>query len=167
MIPILSSLALAALLAGAPRELPGRCMPPSTPMESLEHASAVFVGRVVSQRESTRIMRSETRNESFEVQETEHTFVIDASWKLPAGVTDTVRIWTYVGFESPTLHRGEDYMVYASETRFFPGRLYAGNCSPTTAASRASEDFAALGRPIRGRLPVRGYRQPASRRNTP
>lgn len=158
MIPILSSLALAALLAGAPCELPCRCISPPSPAEARDESKAVFVGRVVSQRDSVWIFRNPATNDSWEVQETESTLVVDVSWKLPAGVSDTIRVWTGKSSCDPVLLVGEYHLVYAGENRL-PGVLVSPGCSRTTLAASlsAEQQFAGLGAPVTGTLRPGGY----------
>ena len=158
MIPIImSSLVLAALLAGEPRAVPRECMLSAPrPAKLRREAEAVFVGRVISQRDSLVTMRHRATNRTYEVRETEYTMVIDAAWKLPARMSDTMRVWTWNGAEDAALAVGESWMVYAG-SRYSVGRLFAFGCSLSKPAHRAADDFAALGRPSFGALPPRGY----------
>lgn len=172
MIPILSNLAFAALLAGTPCELPCRCISPPSLVQERERSSAVFVGRVVSQRDSIWILSDQATNRSWEVRETESTIVVDAAWKLPAGVSDTVKVWTGESSCDPVLIEGEYHLVYAGANSRFPGVLIAPDCSRTTLAASPSADeaFTALGTPITGTLRSGGYpprRAPSAAAGTP
>ncbi|MBB4638335.1 hypothetical protein [Longimicrobium terrae] len=168
MIPILSSLALAGLLAGAPCELPCRCISPPSPAEARDESKAVFVGRVVSQRDSVWILRDAGTTHGWAVQETESTIVVDVSWKLPAGVSDTIRVWTGKSSCDPVLIVGEYHLVYAGENRLLPGVLVSPGCSRTTLAASlsAEQQFAGLGTPVTGTLRPGGYPRPAPAETT-
>lgn len=162
MLPILSSLALYALLAGAPCELPCRCVSVPSLVQARDSAKAVFVGRVISQRDSVWLFRDTINDRELRFHQTEHTLVIDAAWKLPAGVSDTIRVWRGKTSCDWPLALDGTYLIFAEENRFHPGLVSFG-CGRTNDAGRASDDIAALGTPLRGALAPGGYPQPASR----
>jgi hypothetical protein len=156
MIPILSSLALTALLASAPCELPCRCMAPPPPAQARDSSAAVFVGRVISQRDSVWLFRDTINDRQLTFDAREHTLVVEAGWKLPAGASDTIRVWTGNTRCDGHLELDRTFLVYASESRFYPGLVIFG-CGRTRYVEGASDDITALGTPIRGALPAAGY----------
>ncbi len=153
MIPIFSSLAMAALVSGAPCELPCRCLPPRTPVETRNTSSAVFVGRVISQRDSVYVLHDSANNHDFRFHDTEHTMVVEAAWKLPAGVSDTIRVWTRNTSCSPWFEVNGQYMVYVHDDNA-ETRRFAYGCSRSRPLSNAAEDVRELGRPTRGVVPA-------------
>jgi hypothetical protein len=137
--PLLIAAVVLPLLAAAPAAHACTCAPPSDPRTELEHADAVFSGRVVE----------------VEPGEQEHgfrrlavRFALDAVWKgLPAGEEATVRTAEHSAACGYSFEPGETYLVYAYDDD--AGELTTGLCTRNAPLSRAAEDLAALGEPLR------------------
>lgn len=135
---------LLPLLAAAPVAEACSCAPPGAPRTELEHADAVFSGRVVEvEPEEARLgfRRLAVR------------FALDAVWKgVPAG--DQVTVWTAeqsaaCGY---AFEPGEEYLVYAYDADAgepTTHELTTNLCSRNAPLARAAEDLAALGEPRR------------------
>lgn len=138
-IAAVAAAAVVSLLAAAPAAEACSCAPPGEPRAELEHADAVFSGRVVD----------------VEPGEQEHgfrrlavRFALDAVWKgLPAGdevIVQTAEQSAACGY---SFEPGEQYLVYAYESE--SGELTTGLCTRNAALERAADDLAALGEPAR------------------
>jgi hypothetical protein len=140
-------LALAAavvlpLLAAAPVAEACTCAPPGEPRAELEHADAVFSGRVVE-------VEPEEAQRGF--RRLAVRFALDSVWKgVPEG--DQVTVWTAeqsaaCGY---SFQPGEEYLVYAYDAgELTTNELTTNLCSRNAPLAQAAEDLAALGEPQR------------------
>lgn len=132
------------LLAAAPVAEACSCAPPGAPRAELEHADAVFSGRVVE-------VEPEEAQRGF--RRLAVRFALDAVWKgVPAG--DQLTVWTAeqsaaCGY---SFEPGEEYLVYAYDAdagELTTNELTTNLCSRNAPLARADEDLAALGEPVR------------------
>lgn len=137
--PVAAAAAVVALLAVAPAAEACSCAPPSDPRAELEHADAVFSGRVVEVdpgEQQRGFRRLAVR------------FALDAVWKgVPENDEVTVRTAEHSAACGYSFEPGEEYLVYAYESD--SGELTTGLCTRNTPLSRAADDLAALGEPAR------------------
>ena len=152
---LLAPLISVQLSVGAGRAYACSCAPPPPPLDALDGASAVFLGKVVS-----------FRTWSFEVDFGDRSklpywsveFEVDVVWKGPVTTTTFVYVTHetacgYSGFEV-----GEDFLVYAHE---WHEATTVSQCSRTEWLEHAAGDLQDLGE---GRAPDPGVtgERPAS-----
>lgn len=141
--PLLRRSLLAAavlpLLAAAPSADACSCTPPGSPRAELEHADAVFAGRVVA---------VEAEDEESGFRRLAVRFALDAAWKgVPAGDEVTVKTAEQSAACGYSFEPEEEYLVYAYASE--AGGLTTGLCTRNAPLAQADEDLAALGEPAR------------------
>ena len=136
---LLAAVVVVSLLAVAPPAEACSCAPPSDPRGEMEHADAVFSGRVVD-------VEPGERERGF--RRLAVRFALDAVWKgLTEGDEATVRTAEQSAACGYSFSPGEEYLVYAYASE--SGELTTGLCTRNAPLSRASDDLAALGEPAR------------------
>lgn len=137
--PVLLAAAVLSLLAVAPAAEACTCAPPGEPRAELEHADAVFSGRVVD---------VETGEQERGFRRLAVRFALDAVWKgVPEGAEATVWTAEQSAACGYSFEPGEEYLVYAYESD--SGELTTSLCTRNAPLSRAAADLAALGEPAR------------------
>jgi hypothetical protein len=137
--PVLAAAVALSLLAVAPAAEACSCAPPGDPRAELEHADAVFSGRVVE---------VEPGEQERGFRRLAVRFALDAVWKgLPEGDEATVRTAEHGAACGYSFEPGEEYLVYAYAIE--SGELTTGLCTRNAPRSRATDDLAALGEPAR------------------
>jgi hypothetical protein len=136
---LLAAAAVLPLLATAPSAEACSCTPPGSPRAELEHADAVFTGRVVA---------VEAEDEESGFRRLAVRFALDAAWKgVPAGDEVTVKTAEQSAACGYSFEPEEEYLVYAYASD--AGGLTTGLCTRNAPLSQADEDLAALGEPAR------------------
>lgn len=136
---LLAPLLTVQLTTGAGRAHACTCIQDPPPLEALEGASAVFLGRVVSF--GTWSFEVDT-GRGYKRPYSSVEFEVDRVWKGPV-TTTTFAYRTYgsaCGY--PWFEAGEDFLVYAHEWR---GVTTVSQCSRTTSLEYAEEDLRVLG----------------------
>ncbi len=135
------------LSVGAGRAHACSCVQPPPPIESLERASVVFLGRVVSFR--TWSFEVDT-GYGYKLPYWSVEFEVDRVWKGPATTTTFVYVTHGPTCGYPWFEAGEDFLVYAHE---WHEAMTVSQCSRTRRFQHAEEDLKALGE---GRTPESG-----------
>lgn len=139
---------VAALSAAAPCVRPFcDCFPPPFPLPARDAAAAVFVGEVVSVRDSVLSFGKDWGALARIVR-----FSVRASWKGVEADTVTVATTSSCGYE---FEAGKPYLVYATR-RGERRPLETSICHRTAPEDRAADDLRALGEPIRRRPETAG-----------
>ena len=104
-----------------------KCKPLGSPLEGLNEAAAVFIGKVTKVEEQKSVRITE--------------FAVDQYWKGPGRRTITVRSGTHLyGYK---FMRGQKYLVYASSGT---EGLETSRCSRTRGIGSATLDLRELGK---------------------
>lgn len=138
--PVLVAAILLPLMAAAPAAEACSCAPPSDPRAELEHADAVFSGRV---------LEVEPEGEERGFRRLAVRFALDRVWKgVPEGDEVTVRTAEQSATCGYAFEPGEEYLVYAYESDS-GDELTTGLCTRNAPLAQAAEDLATLGDPAR------------------
>jgi tissue inhibitor of metalloproteinase len=128
-------LLFASLAIGAGVGVACTCVPPPSPSEELEHAAAVFSGKVVQ------IKRHKPTEDIFGGVEV--VFRVDKAWKGVGRRTVSVFTSSQTAACGYGFSKGHTYLVYASGNS--RGRLSTSICSRTKRLKDAREDLDELG----------------------
>lgn len=143
------------LLVAAPPALACSCIPPGSPVASMEQADAVFAAKVVSVAPEETAASLPSTVHVNRMQRRKVVFELDRVWKGCEAAAEAEEAPHHIelttgagggdcGFDFMV---GESYMVYAFATA--DGSLVTSICSRTRHLRDAAEDVASLGEPLR------------------
>ena len=141
---LLAPLLTVQLTTGSERAHACSCITPTTSLEALERADAVFTGRVVSFR--TFSFEVETDN-GWTLPYWSVEFAVDRVWKGPITSTTFIYVWPSATCGYGWFEQGESFLAFAQHSRDPEDEdaLFAGQCSRTQRLEHAEHDLQALG----------------------